>query len=344
MTLRNSTVSGNSADRAGGIWAGGYDLGTVLDLSNSIVLGNTATIVGSAEIGAGGPIRLSGGNIVGRDVFSGSADIGDTSAAKVFDGTVRVARGVWGGELADNGGPTETIALRLGAGNPAIDLADRATATTTDQRGLPRDARPDAGAFELQGLVLVGGPKPDALAGWVGGDALHGQGGNDTLRGLGGDDRLFGGAGADRLVGGKGEDLLEGGGGRDLLIGGDGHDRLKGGPEADTLLGGAGSDRLAGNAGDDLLQGDEGADRFVFGQDFGRDTIADFDANPAGGQDVINLRLLGISAANFDDLVTIADLGRDTLVTVEDGGTILCRGVTGDGANAIDASDFLLIA
>jgi hypothetical protein len=245
--------------------------------------------------------------------------------------------------IADNGGPTETIALRLGAGNPAIDLADRATATTTDQRGVPRDAHPDVGAFELQGLVLVGGPKPDALAGWVAGDALYGQGGNDTLRGLGGDDRLFGGAGADRLVGDNGNDLLEGGGGRDLLIGGAGHDRLKGGPEDDTLLGGAGSDRLAGNAGDDLLRGDEGADRFVFGKDFGRDTIADFDANPAGGQDVINLRQLGISAAEFDERVSIADLGRDTMVIVEDAGTILCLGVTGDGANAIDVADFVLL-
>ena len=57
---------------------------------------------------------------------------------------------------------------------------------------------------------------------------------------------------------------------------------------------------------------------------------------------MINLRWLGILAAEFDERVTIADLGRDTMATVEDAGTILCRGVTGHGANATDAAYFAL--
>jgi hypothetical protein len=48
--------------------------------------------------------------------------------------------------LADNGGPTETMALQ--AGSPAIDLSDDCPAT--DQRGEPRVGRCDSGAFELQ--------------------------------------------------------------------------------------------------------------------------------------------------------------------------------------------------
>ena len=61
------------------------------------------------------------------------------------------------GVLADNGGPTETIALRLVQGNPAIGGADPATATATDQRGVARDADPDLGAFEAE---EVGPPAP----------------------------------------------------------------------------------------------------------------------------------------------------------------------------------------
>jgi fibronectin-binding autotransporter adhesin len=82
--------------------------------------------------------------------------------------------GVFAGVLADNGGPTPTIAIReegsaAGAANPA-------TATATDQRGLSRDAAPDLGAFEAgaeDGLQLFGGPEADAL---VGGGATIGSG------------------------------------------------------------------------------------------------------------------------------------------------------------------------
>ncbi len=48
--------------------------------------------------------------------------------------------------LADNGGPTWTMAL--GAGSPAIDVA--ADCPTTDQRGKPRVGLCDSGAYEYQ--------------------------------------------------------------------------------------------------------------------------------------------------------------------------------------------------
>jgi len=53
------------------------------------------------------------------------------------------------GELADNGGPTPTIALLDSPDNPAIDGADPARAPATDQRGEGRQRAPDIGAFEL---------------------------------------------------------------------------------------------------------------------------------------------------------------------------------------------------
>ena len=52
------------------------------------------------------------------------------------------------GPLANNGGPTLTMALL--AGSPAIDAGDSAAAPATDQRGFPRPAglAADIGAFE----------------------------------------------------------------------------------------------------------------------------------------------------------------------------------------------------
>ncbi len=50
------------------------------------------------------------------------------------------------GPLAQNGGVTQTMLLSLG--NPAINAGTNSGCPTTDQRGLPRDAQCDIGAFE----------------------------------------------------------------------------------------------------------------------------------------------------------------------------------------------------
>ena len=148
-------------------------------------------------------------------------------------------------------------------------------------------------------------------------DKLDGREGDDLLRGLDGGDELRGGADDDTVRGNKGKDVVDGGGGSDDIFGG---------------------------RNDDSLRGGAGPDRFVFFERFGVDVIEDFDARPANGQDRIDLRHLGISAGNFEERVTITDLGGTTLVAVEDAGAILCRGVTGEGANAISFEDFLLLA
>jgi hypothetical protein len=58
------------------------------------------------------------------------------------------------GPLADNGGPTLTMALL--PGSPAIDAGNTSLAPTTDQRGFPRPAglAADIGAFEYGSVVL----------------------------------------------------------------------------------------------------------------------------------------------------------------------------------------------
>ncbi len=59
------------------------------------------------------------------------------------------------GPLADNGGPTLTMALL--PGSPAIDAGDTAAAPLTDQRGFPRPVGPvaDIGAYELCYLPVL---------------------------------------------------------------------------------------------------------------------------------------------------------------------------------------------
>ena len=67
-------------------------------------------------------------------------------------------------------------------------------------------------------------------------------------------------------------------------------------------------DEVLGTTGNDVLTGGAGNDIFAFGPNFGNDRIIDFDANPAGGQDLLNIAALGVTAANFVANVTIADV------------------------------------
>jgi len=55
------------------------------------------------------------------------------------------------GALADNGGPTQTMALP--DGSPAIDAGNQVGCPTTDQRGVPRPRSDcDIGAYEYDGV------------------------------------------------------------------------------------------------------------------------------------------------------------------------------------------------
>ena len=109
-----------SAGRVGTTDGGGLSNGgsTTTTLNNSLVVGNT------------------GGNLAGI-APTGNYNItaGTTTAVKL-------------GPLADNGGPTQTIALL--AGSPALNAGDPAVAGGFDQRGQARvqQGRMDIGAFE----------------------------------------------------------------------------------------------------------------------------------------------------------------------------------------------------
>ncbi len=180
------------------------------------------------------------------------------------------------------------------------------------------------GLFQTNARTFNGTAEEDIITGGDGKNALNGLLGNDTIRGGGADDTLNGGAG---------HDSLDGGDGNDLLLGGTGNDRI---------LGGAGNDRIEGGIGIDHLTGGAGEDVFVFTPNFGKDRVLDFDANPAGGQDRLDISALGITAENFADFVTITHTGSNVLITFEGHPTssILLNHIP--DVSAITQDDFIL--
>jgi len=100
--------------------------------------------------------------------------------------------------------------------------------------------------------------------------------------------------GGQTLTGTIEEDTITGGNGKDVLNGAGGNDILSGGKGADVLNGGAGNDRMDGGEGNDI---------FIFSAGFGNDQIFGFDANPAGGQDKLDISAFGTTSATFAALV-----------------------------------------
>jgi Ca2+-binding RTX toxin-like protein len=188
----------------------------------------------------------------------------------------------------------------------------------------------------------------DILDGGVGNDDLRGGDGNDTLFGGVGNDDLSGGEDADTLDGGVGNDTLRGDSGRDVLKGNFGDDKLYGGSSADILYGnqgndildgGAGRDRLEGGGGNDLIYVGLGNDTIVFGKFGGQDTVFDFDADPKGGQDLIDLSSLDLSSETFSANVSITATEGGTLVALVSGDTILLKDVA---ISTVTINDFIL--
>ena len=217
-TITGNRVSGEYAS-GGGVSVSGVSGSGSLAFVDCIVAGNSAA---DRDPDVNGLLSPTGGpNIFGSQVFgSVGGALMNVSPAAVF---AAVDGATGGGQLADNGGPTQTVALLDAASNPALGAARAVAGLATDQRGEPRPApggtAPDIGAFELQ-------QTPDAVAGTRAGERLLGTAVDDHVRGLGGGDRLLGRGAGDRLDGGRGDDRLHGGGDGDLLHGGPGADHF----------------------------------------------------------------------------------------------------------------------
>jgi hypothetical protein len=158
-TIADNTVTTTPGDVTTGAgidvqYAGAF---TQISLHDTIVAGNEL-------------VPSGGGTAVLHDLYTGTTNsilakppqyislgynLIQAPGGVTFTGTA--AGNIYGvnpmlGPLANNGGPTRTMALE--AGTPALDAGDPDTAglPATDQRGLPRvvDGRVDIGAFEVQ--------------------------------------------------------------------------------------------------------------------------------------------------------------------------------------------------
>ncbi len=165
--ITDSTFSGNTGTEAGDFWIAAA--GASLTLLNVTAHGSSSPSLlndhpGAVDLrntilaGAGTNCALIGGNPITSQGHNLSTDATcDLTAAGDLPGVNPVL-----GPLANNGGPTQTLALL--AGSPAINAGDNTAVPATDQRGLPRivDGIVDLGAFEVQD-VDAGAP-PEAGA------------------------------------------------------------------------------------------------------------------------------------------------------------------------------------
>ncbi len=155
ITVNNSTFTGNKAHYGGAIYA------NRMTINNSTISGNAVSNQNNSAAGGGiyVPDDFSNINVSNTIIAGNTADFGPdvygtitTSSFSLIGGNPLLA------PLADNGGPTPTMALL--AGSPAINEGDPAYAgpLTTDQRGTGfprvRGGRLDIGAYELSALTV----------------------------------------------------------------------------------------------------------------------------------------------------------------------------------------------
>ncbi|NEQ44613.1 MAG: CHAT domain-containing protein [Leptolyngbya sp. SIOISBB] len=143
MTISNSTIVANTADLAGGIGnstEGRVD-GGVLKITSSLISGNSASEGIGANISNGANLTSGGNNLFGASNDAGI--FGFSLVASDIVPTVPLGE-IISTTLADNGGPTPTLALV--AGSPAIDAG---SGSGPDQRGVAvANGIRDIGAYE----------------------------------------------------------------------------------------------------------------------------------------------------------------------------------------------------
>jgi uncharacterized protein YxjI len=162
VILSNSTLYGNSAQfDGGGIF--NHASGT-FTLTNSTLSGNSATNIGGGIYFANGTLNISNtiiANSTNGVDFAGNQPASSTNNI-VEDGSITngaIAADPLLGPLANNGGPTLTMALLTGS--PAIGAGDATISNAApvnglDQRGVTRSTTaPSIGAFEFYPATQV---------------------------------------------------------------------------------------------------------------------------------------------------------------------------------------------
>ena len=249
---------------------------------------------GSAVLGAGGVLRVTGSDTGNDDVLVDDPDILSDQTLTV---TVNGKRFFF-----DRPAVTRVEAFGLG-GNDRI--------ASGAQTFMPNPVLFNGGAGNDE---LIGGGANDTLLGLAGNDRLLGNGGDDHLDGGTGTDVQLGGSGADtidysfrsavrvdlqgdaddgpagerdtvgadveHILGGRGNDTLTGNGLANFINGNGGDDTIRGGGGNDTLVGGLGRDRLFGESGNDFLDARDGITDLVLDGGSGFDTAKKDGSDP----------------------------------------------------------------
>jgi CSLREA domain-containing protein len=182
-TITNSTIAGNTTEGsgAGGSGRGGgiyTEAGGTTAIVNSTLAGNRASSLSGADarggniysagtttlrntILASGDAAQSTENCAGGGESSLGYNLADTTECALGGATDREGLSPGLGALADNGGPTDTMAIA--SSSPAFDAAPVPGCPATDQRGVtrPQGAGCDIGAFELGVAVVIPPPGVD---------------------------------------------------------------------------------------------------------------------------------------------------------------------------------------
>jgi spore coat protein A, manganese oxidase len=213
------------------------------------------------------------------------------------------------------------------------------TALVNNQIGTAGNDYQDAQAGNDE---LKGGLGNDVLIGGAGNDQGQGGAGNDIIYATVGDgnDNYQGDAGIDtydlsrttsdaivNLATGRSSSLetgtdrlneienVTGSSGNDIITGNGLANILSGKSGNDSISAGAGNDILIGGGGNDALTGGLGNDSFVFNNQFGHDTISDFQVGTLVNHDTLDLRGLGF--ASFADVMAHTDAGANAVIHSE---------------------------
>lgn len=168
LVIENSTITGNTASDFAGVIGSGS---SQTHFQNVTITGNkcpyalslyanTATMVNSILAGNNNDGVLAYGtaafstqsvnNLIGTGGSAGLVNGVNNNQVGLSTASLHL------GALANNGGPTPTIALL--PGSPAINAGIVISGRTTDQRGLPIGAAPDIGAFEYVAPTIITTP------------------------------------------------------------------------------------------------------------------------------------------------------------------------------------------
>ena len=170
--IRGTGGTGGGVDGNGGDGSGGAidNNGVSVDLINATLFGNGCTGgIGNANGNRlGGNLRNSSGLVRLRNTIIANSSSGTNAVGTITDGGNNISSDLSCnfanagslnstnprlGPLADNGGPTLTMALLQDS--PAIDTGNSAVSLPTDQRGVVRYGPTDIGAFEMTPPTII---------------------------------------------------------------------------------------------------------------------------------------------------------------------------------------------